>query len=136
MFYEAESEEHQSALKAGPQAFFKHVHLRIEDEGLRSEAVLPVGSWSLVREVTERALWEGRLEWIVCGSPLLVWKVPINLCFAAVGPYMDSKDTTTLAIMYNLFERVHGIKSLCNAFRMHLQVSSFSYTHKPPLCCV
>jgi cullin-4 len=47
-------------LKADPEAFFKHVQLQIEEEGLRSGAVLPVGTWSLVREVTEKALWEGR----------------------------------------------------------------------------
>jgi cullin-4 len=76
VFYEAESEERRSALKAGPQAFFKHVHLRIEEEGLRSEAVLPVGSWSLVREVTEKALWEGRLEWIATES---MWITPFDL---------------------------------------------------------
>lgn len=39
-----------------------------------------------------------------------------------MGPYLDSKDTETLATMYNLFERVQGIKVLCNAFRMHVQV--------------
>lgn len=36
---------------------------------------------------------------------------------------MDSKDTETLATMYNLFGRVNGIKTLCNAFRMHIQVN-------------
>jgi cullin 4 len=36
---------------------------------------------------------------------------------------MNSKDTETLATMYNLFERVNGIKVLCNAFRMHIQVN-------------
>jgi cullin-4 len=70
------SEEHLIALKADPQASFKHVHLRIEEEGLRSEAVLPVGTWSLVREVTEKALWEGRLDWIATER---MWVTPFDL---------------------------------------------------------
>jgi cullin-4 len=76
VFYEAESEERRIALKTNPQAFFKHVHLRIEEEGLRSQAVLPVGTWSLVREITEKALWEGRLEWIATES---MWINPFDL---------------------------------------------------------
>jgi cullin-4 len=67
-FYLAESEERRAALSTDPKAFFKHVSLRIEEENLRSKAVLPVGSWGLVREVTEKALWEGRLEWIATQS--------------------------------------------------------------------
>jgi len=67
-FYVAESKEQQTALQADPKDFFKHVRLRIEEEGLRSESVLPIGSWSLVREVTEKALWGGRLEWIATQS--------------------------------------------------------------------
>jgi cullin 4 len=67
-FYTAESEERAVALEADPKAFFRHVHMRIEEEGARCKAVLPVASWSLVREVTERALWKGRLEWIATQS--------------------------------------------------------------------
>jgi cullin-4 len=52
--YDAESEERLITLKADPQAFFKHV--QFEEEGLRAEAVLPVETWSLVREVTEKEL--------------------------------------------------------------------------------
>ena len=125
-FYLAESEERRAVLSTDPKAFFKHVYLRIEEENLRSKAVLPVGSWSLVREVTEKALWEGRLEWIATQSKpkLQLWVLSPNIYCTAVGPYMDSKDTSTLATMYNLFERVHGTKTLCNAFRIHVQVSS------------
>lgn len=67
-FYKGESEEQAQELKDDPKAFFKHAHQRIEEEGQRSKVTLPVGSWSVVREATERALWSGRLEWLATES--------------------------------------------------------------------
>jgi cullin-4 len=67
-FYLAESKEQAQELNDDPKAFFKYAYQRIEEEGQRSKAALPVGSWSLVREATEKAIWAGRLEWLASES--------------------------------------------------------------------
>ncbi|RDB27309.1 Cullin-4 [Hypsizygus marmoreus] len=107
-FYTAESDELSKSMKADPKGFFKHAYLRIEEETKRAKDILPVGSWSLVRETTERAIWGGRLTW---------------LSTETVGPYVDSEDITTLATMYKLFSRVDGVKALVAAFRAHVQAT-------------
>ncbi|KAF9460280.1 Cullin family-domain-containing protein [Collybia nuda] len=106
LFYKTESEEQAQRLKNDPKGFFKHAHQRIEEETQLSKAVLPVGSWGLVREATENALWSGRLEWLASET---------------VGPYMISRDIPTLTTMYSLFSRVDGTKVLCSSFRKHIQ---------------
>jgi len=63
-FYAAESLQLAESMKNDAKGFFKHVHLRIEEEVQRSKEVLPVGSWALVREATEGAILGGRLEWL------------------------------------------------------------------------
>ncbi|KXN88059.1 hypothetical protein AN958_07791 [Leucoagaricus sp. SymC.cos] len=63
-YYTTESERLAEEQQKDPQAFFRHVQSRLEEEQQRSKEVLPVGSWSLLRETTERALWSGRLEWL------------------------------------------------------------------------
>ncbi|KAF5376863.1 hypothetical protein D9615_007286 [Tricholomella constricta] len=105
-FYTAESEELSQSMKADAKGFFKHCHLRIEEEGQRAKDVLPIGSWTLIRETVERALWSGRLEWLANEN---------------VGLYVETKDLTTLATMHDLFARVDGVKALVNAFRAYIQ---------------
>lgn len=63
-FYTEESTKLAESMKNDPKGFFKHCKLRIDEEDARSRAVLPVGSWSVVREVTEEGIWPGRLEWL------------------------------------------------------------------------
>lgn len=63
-FYTEESIKLAEKMQDEPKEFFKHCKLRIDEEDARSRTVLPVGSWSIVREVTEKAIWSGRLEWL------------------------------------------------------------------------
>ncbi|KAF9012551.1 Cullin family-domain-containing protein [Cyathus striatus] len=104
-FYEEESAELGKSLRDHPKEFLSHVKQRIKEENQRSQAVLPVGSWALVRKVTERSLWNGRLEWV--GGTL--------------GPYMDERDLDNLDTLYSLFSRVEGTKILCDVFRKHIR---------------
>ena len=63
-FYLAESAEQADALKNNPKDFFRHGKERIEEEINRSKAILPVTAWNLVREITEKAFWGSRIEWL------------------------------------------------------------------------
>jgi cullin 4 len=63
-FYLAESAEQAEALKNNPKEFFRRGKERIGEEIKRSKAILPVTAWSLVREITEKAFWGGRMEWL------------------------------------------------------------------------
>lgn len=63
-FYMAESAEQAEALKNDPKEFFRRGKARINGEIFRSKAILPVTAWTLVREVTEKAIWSGRMEWL------------------------------------------------------------------------
>ncbi|TFK38770.1 Cullin-4B [Crucibulum laeve] len=107
-FYMAESNERAKNMKNDPKGFYQFVSRRIKQEDARCKDVLPVGSWVLVRKVTEKALWTGRLEW---------------LANETLGAYMDDKDITELEKMYTLFARVDGAKILCAAFRKHIRTS-------------
>lgn len=69
-YYLEESQRLSDVYKTNPQAFFRHVQNRIKEEEDRSKAVLPVGSWGLLRETSERALWRERLEWLANESEL------------------------------------------------------------------
>ena len=60
----AESAEQAETLKKDPKQFFRLGKGRIEEEINRSKAILPVTAWALVREVTEKAFWSGRMEWL------------------------------------------------------------------------
>jgi len=73
-YYTEESKQLAVGYHNTPQAFFRHVQDRIKEEEERSMAVLPVGSWGLVRETTERALWNERLEWLANESELFALK--------------------------------------------------------------
>ncbi|KAH9487336.1 Cullin-4 [Psilocybe cubensis] len=105
-FYLEESSFKSVALKADPQLFFDEASARIREEIERSNAVLPVATWSIVREVTENSLWKGRLEW---------------LANATLSSYMDTKNFEKLGSMYALFSRVDGTKALCDAFAAHIR---------------
>jgi cullin-4 len=63
-YYTAESQRLSEEHQKDPQTFFRHVRYRIDEEEARSREVLPVDSWGLVRETVEKALWDGRLDWL------------------------------------------------------------------------
>ncbi|KDR70101.1 hypothetical protein GALMADRAFT_255498 [Galerina marginata CBS 339.88] len=107
-FYIEESAAKATEFKDNPKAFFNNARARIEEEAARSKAVLPVPTWGIIRENTERALWGGRLEWVASTT---------------LAGYMEGKDFDTLAIMYTLFSRVNGTKALCNAFGAFIRLT-------------
>lgn len=63
-YYSAESERLSKEQQKDPQSFFEHVQARIKQEIERNKEILPVGSRGLLRETTERALWNNRLDWL------------------------------------------------------------------------
>ncbi|KAF8060763.1 Cullin family-domain-containing protein [Lyophyllum atratum] len=104
-YYTTESEELSVSMQADAQGFFKHAYIRIEEEVQRAKDVLPIGSWTIVRETVEQAIWGGRLEW---------------LANETIGPYVES-DVKALSNMYARFSRVGGVKMLVSAFRAYIQ---------------
>ena len=52
--------------------FFRNMRLRLEEEIKRAKIVLPISSWSLVRKVTEEALWTNRIDWLANESKHLL----------------------------------------------------------------
>lgn len=136
-FYLAESAEQAEAFKNNPKEFFRRGKERIGEEINRSKAILPVTAWNLVREITEKAFWGGRMEWLSEKSRVYVYLTYDNLLIArvivALADFMAAKDFEALASMYTLFARVAVTKSLCDAFRNHIRVctSSFIITDHP-----
>jgi len=63
-YYSSESERLSKEQQKDPRFFFEHVQARINQELERNNEVLPEGSWGLLRETTERALWNNRLDWL------------------------------------------------------------------------
>ena len=72
-FYEAESAEKAVELKDDPRGFFEHARTRVDEEAARCAAVLPVGSWNMVKYAAEWSLWNGRTEWVANNSKLEVF---------------------------------------------------------------
>ncbi|KAF8907718.1 Cullin-4B [Gymnopilus junonius] len=107
-FYLEESSKKATQLKDDPKAFFNYARARINKEAARSKAVLPLPTWGILREITEHALWGGKLDWLA-GSTL--------------PGYMESKDFSTLGAMYDLFSRVDGLKPLVNAFSAYIRTT-------------
>ncbi|KAJ3517835.1 hypothetical protein NLJ89_g253 [Agrocybe chaxingu] len=107
-FYTKESETEADRLKDEPETFFIQAQKCIEEEVERSKRVLPVTSWSIVRDTTEAALWDGRMEWLSEGT---------------LPGLMERKDFVSLSKMYALFARVGGTKIICDAFRNHIKAT-------------
>ncbi|RXW16982.1 hypothetical protein EST38_g8876, partial [Candolleomyces aberdarensis] len=105
-YYQKESEKKARDLLDDPLRFFRDAQTRIQEEEARSQAVLPVGSWGRIRQVTEASLLDGRVEW---------------LAKATLGPLMTSKDLKTLADMYTLFSRINDLKPLEKAYQEYFQ---------------
>jgi cullin-4 len=130
-FYLAESAEQAEALKNNPKEFFRRGKERIGEEINRSKAILPVTSWNLIREITEKAFWGGRMEWLSEKSTVYVYltngNLPIAQIIVALADFMADKDFAALASMYTLFARVAVTKSLCDAFRNHIRVCTSSF---------
>jgi cullin 4 len=66
--YKAESAERYRAFKDTPGEFFKHVNERVTEEVARARDIMHPGSHNRIREATERALLDGRLQWLAKGS--------------------------------------------------------------------
>ncbi|KAL0950552.1 hypothetical protein HGRIS_007358 [Hohenbuehelia grisea] len=104
-YYAAESNTQAEEMRHDAKAFLKHCNQRVEEEQKRSMEVLSAGSWGVVREATERALLEDRLQWVSEG---------------ALGILINEKDLVTLTSMYRLFSRVDGLNVLCSALGNHI----------------
>ena len=130
-FYLAESTEQAEALKNNPKEFFWRGKERIGEEINRSKAILPVTAWNLVREVTEKAFWGGRMEWLSEKSIVYIYLIKFNLLIdqiiVALANFMADKDFAALASMYSLFARVSDTKPLRDAFRNHIRVCTSSF---------
>ncbi|KAI0785913.1 Cullin family-domain-containing protein [Abortiporus biennis] len=103
-FYTAESEECEKTLTA--KEFLKRCEERRSEEAARAKDVLPQSSWGAIKEVTDKALLSGRLEWLVLN---------------ALGKLMDARQETKLASMYALFATVDGTKILLEGFKAYVQ---------------
>jgi hypothetical protein len=68
----AESLELAQTLEANK--FFEHINARIDEEVERSKDLLPAESHDIVREVTENAILDNRMEWLAKEGVL-------HLCF-------------------------------------------------------
>lgn len=79
-----------------------------------------------MRQVTEKSLWTGRVEWLANSSTSIIKNAFCgNLTsISAVPSYLDAKDFATLRQMYELFGRVDGVGALRVAFRDYIKVYS------------
>ncbi|KAF4584577.1 hypothetical protein EYR40_004576 [Pleurotus pulmonarius] len=103
-FYLNESGENAASIKNAKE-FFQKLDQRVEYEVALSKEVLCVSSWSIVRETTEKALMEGRGEWLANEA--------LRSCLADM-------DTATLTKMYKLFTKV-GVQHLLKlSFRIYV----------------
>ena len=125
-YYKKESEKKAKDLSDDPLQFFKEAQTRIQEEGARSEAVLPVGSWSRVRQVVEASLLDHRAEWLAkssksCRPPAQFSRSDPLRSSLALGSFMASKDLKTLGDMYTLFSRINDLKPLEKAYQEYFQ---------------
>ncbi|KAJ7456611.1 Cullin family-domain-containing protein [Mycena latifolia] len=107
-YYEKESAKLADEMKNDPKRFFSHVQSRIEEEVERSKKLLPVGSWSIIRDATLKSLLRGRMQWIAQET---------------LGNYLDHKDFKSLATMNELFSDAEGAKVICAVFKSHIQTT-------------
>ena len=121
-FYLSESKSEAERLKDEPKQFFKNMQDCIESEVQRVKTILPITTWNLVREVTEQALWGGRMDWLAHSSKPFVSSLCIYQSPIALPSYLAEKDFASLGKMYTLFARVGGSKAISTAFREHIKV--------------
>ncbi|KAJ7462758.1 Cullin family-domain-containing protein [Mycena galericulata] len=107
-YYKNESRKSAEEMLNDPKRFFDYIQMRIEEEVDRSKKLLPVGSWSVIRDATLKSLLEGiRMQWIAQET---------------LGDYLDNKDFKSLTAMNNLFSEVEGGgKLICTVFKSHIQ---------------
>ncbi|KAH8101424.1 Cullin-domain-containing protein [Cristinia sonorae] len=103
-FYVAESAEKVEELSA--EKFLVHCQKRREEEIARAKEVLPEESWERVREATDRALLEGRLDWLVDN---------------ALKPLMDASSKSGLGRMYRLFGAVDGMQTFVDGWSKYVE---------------
>ncbi|KAJ7102296.1 Cullin family-domain-containing protein [Mycena belliarum] len=105
-YYEKESARLATEMKDDPKRFFSHVQSRIEEEVERSKLLLPIGSWSIMRDVTLKSLLHERMVWIAQET---------------LGDYLDHKDFGKLTTMNDFFPAADGAKIICAVFKTHVQ---------------
>ncbi|KAJ7770835.1 Cullin family-domain-containing protein [Mycena maculata] len=105
-YYEKESRKSAEEMKDDPKQFFDYVQSRIGEEVDRSKALLPAGSWSIIRDATLKSLLKGRMQWIAQET---------------LGDYLDHKDFKNLTTMNDLFSDAEGAKLICAVFKSHVQ---------------
>ncbi|KAF7306598.1 CULLIN-2 domain-containing protein [Mycena indigotica] len=104
-FYEKDSEEFRKKHKDEPKLFFEHVRTQLKNEVDRSEKLLPLGSWNMVREAALKAMLSGKMVWIAEG---------------ALGSYLDAQDFENLKLMNEFFSVADGSKLMCDAFKSYI----------------
>lgn len=122
-FYSEESTQLAESMKQDARAFLKHCMQRLEEELLRSKALLPPGSWALLQTTTERALLTGRLEWIAKDSRSKRYARYYEAEILLALKRYAKDDVKLLGATYQLYSRVDGKKILCTAFKDRFQVN-------------
>ncbi|CAK5279938.1 unnamed protein product [Mycena citricolor] len=105
-YYTAESVRLAEELKDEPKQFFAHIRTRIDEEAQRSQQLLSVESWKLMRDATTISLLTGRMSWIA--------QTTLQSC-------LEEKDFGTLKAMYELFVCASGTSVMCAAFKNDVQ---------------
>ncbi|KAJ7275413.1 Cullin-4B [Mycena haematopus] len=106
-YYERKSAElAEGALKDNPKEFFDEIQKLIAEEVQRSKNLLPVGSWSIIRDATVKALLGGRMNWIAENT---------------IGDYLNRRDFKNLKAMNELFSDAKGDKVICSVFKIHME---------------
>ena len=67
-FYTRESEILSRDMLDEPQEFFRRAVSLLASETERSKEVLPIESWSIVRETAEKGIFSERIQWLSFSS--------------------------------------------------------------------
>ncbi|KAF7367229.1 CULLIN-2 domain-containing protein [Mycena sanguinolenta] len=106
-YYERKSSElAEGVFQNNPKEFFNEIQKLIEEEVQRSKLLLPVGSWSIIRDATVKALLGGRMNWIAANT---------------IGDYLNHRDFKNLKAMNELFSDAEGDKVICSVFKVHIE---------------
>ncbi|THH31569.1 hypothetical protein EUX98_g2606 [Antrodiella citrinella] len=104
VFYTAESVQKTTELDA--QKFLVHCQGRREEEIARAKETMPEVSWVKAREKADKALLDGRLQWLV---------------EEAMEPLMNARSEVDLGRMFKLFGAVGGVQVFLNGWSKHIE---------------
>ncbi|KAJ7630579.1 Cullin family-domain-containing protein [Roridomyces roridus] len=105
-YYEEESRKTAQEMQNDPKGFFQYVQKRVEEEVERSKKLLPVGSWSIIRDATLKSLLQGKMKWIAEET---------------LGVFLNNKDFENLKVLNEFFSDAEGAKLICGVFKSHIQ---------------